>query len=102
MEAELEYKWREGQEVEAIRIVKKWRLSKRDAEEMNEGENPLYPWQVDRFNVAGDLSVRQQERAAIGKWLRDLAANASEVTRLVLSHVAATIEDGDHADKVGE
>ena len=44
--------WKEGQEVEAICIVKKWKLSKRDAEELNEGVNPLYPWKVDRFVVS--------------------------------------------------
>ncbi len=98
----MEDDWREGQEVEAIRIVKKWRLSKREAEEMNEGENPLYPWQIDRF-VAVDLSVRQQERDSIGKWLRGLSHEAvADSISSLLTHLAAMVEDGDHANKAGE
>lgn len=95
--------WKEGQEVEAIRIIKKWRLSKRDAEEMNEGENPLYPWQVDRFRAADSRSVRQQERDEIVTWLRGLVSGergtvSSEGARLMLSHIASAIENEEYRD----
>ncbi len=80
----MEDDWREGQKVEALRVVKTWKLSAREAEEMNAGENPLYPWRVDRFCAVVDRppAVRQQERD--------------------LKHLAAMIEDGDHADKADE
>lgn len=98
----MEDDWREGQEVEAIRIVKTWKLSKRDAEELKEGENPIYPWQADKFRVVGDRSVRQQERGEIGKWLRGLPCKEGSVHRQLLQHLAAMIEDGDHVSKGGE
>lgn len=94
--------WREGQEVEAIRIVHRWKLSKIDVEELKEGENPIYGRLVDEFRVVGDRSVRQQERGEIGKWLRGLPYKEGSVQRQLLQHLAAMIEDGDHVSKGGE
>jgi len=91
--------WKEGESTEAILIVKKWNLSKRDAEEMNEGENPLYPWRVDRFQRAD--TGQKQERNAIGKWLRN-QATSNDGLRIILTHLAAMIEDGDHHKETRE
>jgi hypothetical protein len=44
--------WKPGDHVRAyMRAGGLWHLtlSEREAEEMNNGENPLYPWKVERF-----------------------------------------------------
>ena len=64
--------WQEGQEVEAIRagrIWKKWTLTKRDAQELNEGENPLYPWPIDRFRLAKAELAKRAIACKHWRWL---------------------------------